>query len=57
MTNQKVNEHVQMTYSVKKALQQVLQYLQDKKLPKLNDNQWVLYKKDKTEKEVKHELN
>ena len=57
MTNQKVNEHVQMTYSVKKALQQVLQYLQDKKLPKLNDNQWLLYKKDKTEKEVKHELN
>ena len=57
MTNQKVNEHVQMTYSVKRALQQVLQYLQDKNLPKLNDNQWVLYKKDKTEKEVKHELN
>ena len=37
--------------------QKVLQYLQDKNLPKLNDDQCALWKKGITEEEVKHELN
>ena len=37
--------------------QKVLQYLQDKNLPKLNDNQCALCGKDVTEEEVKLELN
>ena len=37
--------------------QKVLQYLQDKNLPKLTDNQCVLCEKDITEEEPKHELN
>ena len=36
--------------------QKVLQYLQDKNFPKLNDDQCALCGKDITE-EVKHELN
>ena len=35
----------------------VLQYLQDKNLPKLNEDQLTLREKDITEKYVKHELN
>ena len=34
-----------------------MQYLQDKSLPKLNDDQCALCEKDITEKEVKRELN
>ena len=34
-----------------------MQYLQDKSLPKLNDDQCALCEKDITEEEVKHELN
>ena len=37
--------------------QKVLPYLQDKNLPKLNDDQCALWKKGITEEEVKHELN
>ena len=37
--------------------QKVLQFLQDKNLPKLNDDQCALCEKDITEEEVKHELN
>ena len=37
--------------------QKVLQYLQDKSFPKLNDDQCALCGKDITEEEVKHELN
>ena len=36
--------------------QKVLPYLQDKNLPKLNDDQCALWKKGITEEEVKHEL-
>ena len=35
----------------------VLQYLKDRNLPKLNDDQCALCEKDITEEEVKHELN
>ena len=35
----------------------VLQYLQEKTLPKLNENQCPLCEKGITEEEVKHELN
>ena len=35
----------------------MLQFLQDKNLPKLNDNQCALCEKDLTEEDVKHELN
>ena len=34
-----------------------MQFLQDKNLPKLNDDQCALCEKDITEEEVKHELN
>ena len=34
-----------------------MQYLHDKSLPKLNDDQCALCKKDTIEEEVKHELN
>ena len=34
-----------------------MQFQQDKKLWKLNDDQYGLCKKDRTEEEVKHELN
>ena len=37
--------------------QNVLQYLQDKSLPKLNDDQCVLCEKGIPEEEIKHELN
>ena len=40
-----------------KAVTKVLQYLQDKNLPKLNDGQCPLFEKDITEEKVKHELN
>ena len=35
----------------------VLQYLQDKNLPKLNDDQCALCEKDISDEEIKHELN
>ena len=35
----------------------VLQYLKDRSLPKLNDDQCALCEKDLREEEVKHELN
>ena len=35
----------------------VLQYLQHKSLPKLNDDQCALCEKDITEEKIKHELN
>ena len=35
----------------------VLQYLKDRNLPKLNDDQCALCEKDITEEGVKHELN
>ena len=34
-----------------------MQYLQDKSLPKLNDDQCALCEKDITEEKIKHELN
>ena len=37
--------------------QKVLQFLQDKNLPKSNDDQCSLCEKDITEEEVKHELD
>ena len=37
--------------------QKVLQYLQDKNLPKLNDDQCDLCEKGETDEEVKNELN
>ena len=37
--------------------QKVLQFLQDKNLPKLNDDQYALSENDITEEEIKHVLN
>ena len=37
--------------------QKILQFLQDKNPPKLNDDQCALCEEDITEEEVKHELN
>ena len=39
------------------SIQKVLQYLQDKNLSKLNDDQYALCEKDGTEEEIKHEFN
>ena len=37
--------------------QKVLQFLQDKNLPKLNGDQYALSENDITEEEIKHVLN
>ena len=52
-----VKEQTDINKNLYSVYQMLLQYLQDKNLPKLSDDQYPLCKKDITEEEVKHELN